>query len=287
MNKQCIQCGHVMLVPDIPLPAGYTQKCIACGRVNNVSDQYDQDDSIPPSFDSSMDATDIIDFSGANDVSNIANDVSNSQFDFSAPVNQASSSNLEDQIRQLKRQVAGLQESMLRGPQNSTNRVGQAEVIASQEASSALNHHPLLNSPVATNHAIFCSQQAAMANICARQLREKGIVTETVADLDAARTKVASHAFQFIIVDQRLIQGKPQGQPFLKLINSITIPVRRQQVIALLTPNIETCESQVFYQWGFDINVHFDDLEGLSDVLLETLDEKMQLYSEFKGLAID
>lgn len=283
MNKQCVQCGHIMLVPDIPLPAGYTQKCIACGKSNMVADTYDEMERDSPSFDTRMDASEVIDFSsGSNSLNDDSFGSGKKDFSFEMTTPELGSSSSR-QIEDLQSKIASLQSQMDR----LLNHLGDKSISADlPKKPDSEDDNPLFNIPVSRNEALFCSDQSAMANICARQLRNAGIATQVVDNIIEAKKMVTAMAFQFILVDQRMLHGKPEGASFLNTLKTITLPVRRQQIVALLTPNIDTGESQVFYQWGIDVNIHFNDLEGLFDIIKATQRVKEDLYRNFKGLTI-
>lgn len=273
-----------MLVPDIPLPPGYTQKCTACGKVNLVADQYGSD-SKEDAFQQSMDPADILDFSsGSHDFSSNSLD---SRPSFSIETEPASSEvpdlalleELQGRIGHLQSQIDAIKEDL--AGKRLSPVTGQSALISEPDTS-----NPLFSIPVAEKEALFCTDQQAMANICARKLRTEGIQTQILHSVEEANRAVSELAFQYIIIDQRLLHGKPEGSKFLSTLKNITLPIRRQQVVALLTPGIETGESQVFYQWGIDVNIHFNDLEILSDILKETVDAKKKLYSNYRGLEI-
>ncbi|PIE89822.1 MAG: hypothetical protein CR997_09095 [Acidobacteria bacterium] len=278
MNKQCTKCGHIMLVPDIPLPAGYTQKCIACGQVNNVSDQYkDPIADLSESSDrflSQMDPSDIIDLSHANEKerTGIERDFSLSGQKPDQNALHALRAEFESRLTNLQAEIESLKQASHQSDKVKEN--------------GTLRQNPLLDSPIAENEAVFCSQQSGLANLCARKLRNEKIVTHIVTDLSQAIAHISEHAYQVIIVDHRMLHGKPEGVEFLKTLNNITLPVRRQQIVILLTPGIETGESQVFYQWGIDFNIHFDDLEALVDTVKSIIQKKKAIYSEYHGVEI-
>jgi len=279
MNKQCIKCNHIMLVPDIPLPAGYTQKCIACGHLNDVSDSYNPiTDPEDDAFSSSVDPSDIIDFSHST-----SRDINQASSEFSIESTPIDHISLEKKLtNEFDAKIKALQAQIDRLNSNShplSPEMAQATIPKK-------NNNPLLESPVAENEALFYSEQIGMAKLCANKLRQKNIQTHVVSQIDEAIKQVSEHAYQIIIVDHRMLQGKPGGVTFLKTLNAITLPVRRQQVVALLTPGIETGESQVFYQWGMDVNIHFDDLDVLVDIILDTIELKKDLYNEYSGIQI-
>ena len=112
MNKQCVHCEHIMLVPDIPLPAGYTQKCIACGKPNMVADSYDEPVKEPKNdFASHIDSSDVIDFSsGAHQFGDSSFTSDKKDFNFDIPSKQQKQSNhqteaLQSQINHLQNQI--------------------------------------------------------------------------------------------------------------------------------------------------------------------------------------
>ena len=59
MNKACVKCGKIMLVPDIPLPRNYTQKCTSCDHMNRVGEDlfYEEHPDERPE-----DSIDLVDF---------------------------------------------------------------------------------------------------------------------------------------------------------------------------------------------------------------------------------
>lgn len=140
---------------------------------------------------------------------------------------------------------------------------------------------------VAENETLFCTQNTALIKACEVALRQKGFTVTAAATVEEAQSRIQEFAYQVIIFDYRFVQASQEGQNLLASIRNITLPVRRHQSVVLITPGLPTCESQVFYQLGVDLNISPDDLSALGVLVRELVDHKMALLEPYLTSSLD
>ncbi len=254
MNRPCTNCGRIIIVPDIPLPAGYTQKCTACGFANNVGgEELDQlrpapvaqvaapssdDESWSASFDSTMD------FATGDQ----------------PPAFNGNDNAMDDRIRELESRLRAdfdRQISMFGG------RGGGAAAVTGRQA---IGHFL-----VRVGEALICTQNAAIFNKCRAVLTESGYRLEGANTLEKALAQLRQNHYQVIVLDQQFLNGEA-GRMLFQLLRETPLEIRRAQVVVLLTPGIASVESQVFYQWSMDLNIHPRDLDRMGLLLRQFID---------------
>lgn len=257
MNRPCTNCGRIITVPDIPLPAGYTQKCTACGFANNVGgEDLDllrptavaaaglDDDSWSASFDSTMDF-------GTGEP---------------APVLNGNDAAMDDRIREL--------ESRLRADfDRQINLSGGRSGQASNSSRPALGHFL-----VRTGEALVGTTNAAIFNKCRAVLTESGYRLEGANTLEKALALLRQNHYQVIVLDQQFLSGEA-GRLLYQLLRETPLAIRRAQVVVLLTPGIASVESQVFFQWCMDLNIHPRDLDRMGLLLRQFIDYRESILA--------
>ncbi len=256
MNRPCLNCGRIITVPDIPLPAGYTQKCTACGFANNVGGEEldllrppaavaagQDDDSWSASFDSTMD------FATAEP----------------APPLNSSDAAMDDRIRELE---SRLRADFDRQLNLSGGRAGQAN------SSRAVLGHFM----VRTGEALVATTNGAIFNKCRAVLTESGYRLEGASTLEKALDLLRQNHYQIIVLDQPFLSGEV-GRLLYQLLRETPIAIRRAQVVVLLTPGIASVESQVFFQWCMDLNIHPRDLDRMGLLLRQFIDYRESLLA--------
>lgn len=324
MNKPCLKCGAIMMVPDIPLPKTYTQKCVSCNFVNPVGDDlfYGPESHSAPSpavDESETDAFDLsqptqavesIDFSQPN----------TSEEDWFQHLDQVQPKSVELEVafqpqpEQIPTQATSPQPTT---PQLSEetlapylNRVRneireafaqqlaeldlrvtqlerQAAVATPTQPEPDLPETPNQPDLVTVGEVLLCGQVPGFVEVAQRSLMASGFKVVAVGAAHEAQKLVQEVAFQVIVLDQRFVQGSPEGQALLASIKLIALPIRRHQSVILVTPRIETGESQVFYQWGVDLNVHSDELANLGALVSELIALKHDMLGPYLGSSLD
>jgi len=335
MNKPCLKCGKILLVPDIPLPKTYTQRCIACGFDNPVGDDlfFDSDaGNVEEDLDflqfEEVGSGDILAGSGGLNRDNADRFLQQmnrrpeptvpspgssaptvrGQSAYAAPPSQAgvpgamtprpgastpTSQDLEQALNRLRgefdqkckelearlsaqtsRELASLGTGALPSP---------PAAAPSEKGSMAA----MVRELVAENETLFCTQNTALIKACEVALRQKGFTVTAAATVEEAQSRIQEFAYQVIIFDYRFVQASQEGQNLLASIRNITLPVRRHQSVVLITPGLPTCESQVFYQLGVDLNISPDDLSALGVLVRELVDHKMALLEPYLTSSLD
>ncbi|MCB1049562.1 MAG: hypothetical protein H6510_01015 [Acidobacteria bacterium] len=314
MNKPCLKCGNILLVPDIPLPKTYTQRCIACGFDNPVGDDL----FFEPE---SRDELDVLNFDEIDE--NVESHLTRG----------ISRENADNFLEQLKRQPepppAPIVHSPVHTPTPSTSQYSftpginqrdldqlqkqlrsefeakikelEAKVMAqlAVQAQHPIQHSPIepekprsefqkvVREMVSVNEALICTQNSALIKACEVALRQKGFSLTAASSVEEAKARIQEYAYQVIIFDYRFVQGSPEGQSLLGSIRLIALPIRRHQAIVLITPGLPTCESQVFYQLGVDLNINPDDLGSLGELVRQLVDLKSELLRPYLESNLD
>ena len=126
---------------------------------------------------------------------------------------------------------------------------------------------------------MVCTANATIFNSCDNILRERGYKLKVINNLDKAFKELSRNFYQIIILDQQFLNSGETGRRVFAELKSVPSQIRRLQTIALLTPNIASGESQVFYQWGIDLNIHPKDLDRIDSLLEQVLETKRQLLT--------
>jgi len=285
MNRACLNCGRIITFPDIPLPQNYTQKCNACGYNNPAGDELEmQPPSSQPSVDDSWSAT----FDSA------------IERGFSKPTAQKKKANPEPQVSaslkapmvskaELEAALNQLREELMN---SFSHTVRNLETRVTQEASITREvGDPLLESEypgfqreiknhVAYRETLVCTQSASLIQTCETQLRDQGFTIHPLTNLEAAGKVLAGKNYHMMILDQNFFRGE-EGMALLTQIKQTPLEIRRCQVIILVSPNIASCEPQIFYQWGLDMNIHPKDLDQLGAMLKSLMNLRAQMLGPY------
>lgn len=328
MNKACLKCGHIMLVPDIPLPKSYRQKCTACGFENPVGDDlyYEETDDLGHSSQGPMavgSETDALDFGMAvedpidmsrdrtggtgshdswsdNSSRGMSQPLPQNGLDNSAELHlephetitdgdlialrQEITSDMEVMSEKLEERIARLETRLeTLAAQADLARVKEAAPSARQTTSPDDKARPL----VARSEALLCTKQGGLIKGMEAVLARASIALHCATSHALALKKMQEYAFETIILDQAFVQNGPDGQAILAGIKKIALPIRRQQAVLLITSGLATCESQVFYQWAIDMNVHYEDLGQFPEFLQNLLDLKQEMLYPYLHSEMD
>jgi len=255
MNQPCIKCGRIITIPDIPLPAGYTQKCTACGFANDVGES-DLDTLTPPSVGGLPDESWNASF--------------DSTMDFPDPMtdsaNHAAAAATDDRFRELESRLRAELDRRLAAHSGS-----QTQVV---EPAAGLAHHMVVPGDV-----LICTQNTAIYQKCFQVLSELDYRIEGVGDTTKAYGLLAARHFQIVIVDQQFLNTGDAGRRVFQHLKDTPVDIRRAQTVVLLTPGIATMESQVFYQWSMDLNVHPRDMDRLGVLVRQTVAHKASILT--------
>lgn len=320
MNKACERCGRIIVVPDIPLPQDYTQKCPACGFDNPITDDYSPSAAKPAPnypqggmsqhFDNAID--NIFASSGAVPPQPAAKQPSRpaqpsrpsappAAQQRPAPVKAAPqqarpAGNLPPQIvdslrrdflTELERCKADLRQEMegrlrmLEDRLKSQTPGMNAPTAGDSPKVKALAFQAQVHERLLENQVLVATQNATVIKNCEATLQRRGFTLNPVTSLEATLEQISKKPYHVIIVDQRMLKYASDSQALLGRIKQISLPIRRCQTIAMITPGITTAESQVFYQWGIDINIHTKDLERLDEILVDILELKEVILNEY------
>ena len=131
------------------------------------------------------------------------------------------------------------------------------------------------------NQVLVATQNATVIKSCEATLQRQGFKLHPLTSLEATLEALGKNPYHIVIVDQRMLKYASDSQSLLGRIKQISLPTRRCQTIAMITPGIATGESQVFYQWGIDVNIHTKDLERMDEILIDILALKEAILEEY------
>lgn len=285
MNRACVNCSRIITFPDIPLPQNYTQRCNACGfdnpagdemsaALSNASSASSNDDSWSSTFESAIDHT----FPGSKPVQKASPPPSTS---LKAP--SVSSAQLEASLTQLREEMTNLINHKLRSAPNPTQR---NEASITREIGDPFGeedykiYHREVRNLVAFRQVLVCTQTAALIQTCENQLREFNFSIQPLTQIEEADKVFSKKAFHLMILDQGFFRGE-EGKSLLTRIKQTPLNIRRCQVIILVSPNIPSCEPQIFYQWGLDMNIHPRDLEQLGSMVRSLMSLRSQMLGPY------
>lgn len=259
MNIACVNCGKIITVPDIPLPADYTQRCTHCGHVNAISDEAPEPD---------LADWDTLDTTGT---STVTQQSSGSQ--------EAGGHDLDALRRELFRTVEDnlrLLETRLRA-EIKERAAAQVEKPSTFALETAKN--------VAQKQVLIGSGETAVLQVCRQALGDKGYeITEAKNLADASRA-IAEKPFHIFVLDQKFLKSGPAGKNILRYIKRTPLVVRRCQLVMLVTPGVTSGDSQAFFRWGIDLNIHPRDLRNLNELIEEMLALKDEMLSPYLASA--
>lgn len=343
MNKACIKCGKIMLVPDIPLPRNYKQKCTACEYMNPVGEElyYEENPSERPE-----DSIDLFDFDDRYvdplDLSRggISRDNAEEWMEkiksqplpledsgsspatledpFVPPTPQAEEeflpepsapsvdqpqkseqgdkedfSELFDSLRKERLAVLERLDQMERELQALTAELERVRKRpeptpqASKPPAAPGADAPVQPPRVAEGEVLMCSRDSALIATCEKKLGDLGFQVNAATNHELAQKRIQEYAYQVILFDQKFIAATKNGQSVLASVRKIALPVRRHQTVVMITAGIPTGESQIFYQWGIDLNVHSDDLPELGGLIRDLIDLKSKLLAAYLNSDLD
>lgn len=291
MNKSCLKCGRIITVPDIPLPAGYTQKCTACGYDNPVGEEEggapgEMVSPLPPPPAASP--TPVSAAAGierprqARGVGQSARPVKSRDPNGGASRPVVDLAVLEKIKAELRRETDRRLHDLEQQIQALT-MMNQSVPPGFMDSSMKGPEDPFekrLRELVAYRQVLLCTQNASLIRATEDALKGSGWeLTPSSSAAHLVQTMEEKH-FQVIIIDQRMTKTPEDSKALIQQISASPLPVRRCQIAVLITPNLNTGESQVFYQWGFDLNIHLRDYERLAEVLDDLFILKRELLAD-------
>lgn len=260
MNIPCQQCKRIITVPDIPLPAGYTQKCTSCGHSNIIESEFEdlsqfsgspaaasQDDSWDASFDSTMD------FLGDSGLENSSNSqVVSGPPASSTPAPRNSGGASDGHVSE--EALAAIEERLLKQLRR--------EMVTEQTGPVPMTHRLVRDKSV-----LVITKNAVLYRTCQMPLEDEGYKVDACSDLEKALKLMQRKPYQTMILDQQFLNTSERGRHIFQWVHETPVAIRRAQVVVLITPGIASAEPQVFFQWGMDLNVHPRDLERMPELL--------------------
>lgn len=252
MNRACDNCSKIITIPDIPLPDDYTQKCTYCGHNNPVSD--------------SGPAPELTDWDTLDSTSNgtFANFPQVGVTGSGQNADSATIRGLEERLRDM--------ETRLRAEWKEASHV-------TSEGPSAFDLE--ISKHVNDGTALVASGQKPFLQACEKVLTKFNFKVQEANVLDSALNAIVHAPFQVIILDQNFLKSGQAGKQILRYIKKTPLPVRRCQSVVMITPGINTCEPQVFFQWGIDLNIHPGDLRNLEHHLGNLLQLKRDMLTTY------
>jgi len=305
MNKPCMRCGKIMLVPDIPLPSTYKQKCTNCGFQNPVGDELffdsepdadsvnllDQDDS------QELDLSQGIDKSNADrwmaqlaesppQVATTPTSTGIDREELKRIIDERIQAAMQDVRAEMMTRLSEL-EVRLKGRMSKSQPTPVSQPATTPQVPQEDSPTTSLSEVVAVKEVLLCTQNQSVLNACRSSLQSQGFSVEVVSSYSEALKHIQDYAYQVFLFDQRFIQGSPEGQTVLASINKITLPIRRHQAVIMITPGIPSGESQVFYQWGVDLNVHPEQIREVGALSQELIQHKQSLLDAYLHSDLD
>lgn len=312
MNKACIKCGRIVTVPDIPLPDGYTQKCQSCGFDNPVTDHYGEQPGTPaPSKPkppaAASDEPEVLDFSKMKQSWNRQRPpASNSRA--AAPPRQ------NGEPRKARRPPAKAAEEAPRKaattPSSSAPPNSPAPSKAPTPAPAAENVSPdliqalehrlrILESRLAVTEqqmgpgpntflarkqqhvwegvAMLCSPNTSVVKAMDGCFPSGRPRLKRAAGMDEVIQQIMRRPYEYLLIDQAILASE-KGHTLIGVIRQIPLKVRRHAVIVLLSPAFQTGESQIFYQYPFDLCINLKDIGRIEHLLSDYQQQKLEAY---------
>lgn len=290
MNLSCRRCQRVITVPDIPLPSGYTQKCGSCGYDNPVDPTENAPEMNPfepvgasQNFNAAVDQL----FTPAKAQTKKA--PKSAPKPASAPepqpqvdlrelaeiVKKQVSSEFEAQISSLQKKIRELETATHADtlPPGATGRSFQMPIPTMAESATPLESETRNN--VEFGEVLICTQNTSIISACEAQLGKLAYRLQPVPNVETAKKLIENKDFHIVIVDQKFLKGE-EGKQILLHFKQQRLPIRRCQIVILIS-TLPSRESQVFYQWGLDMNINEKDIDQIGTFVqeLNLLREKM------------
>lgn len=285
MNLSCRRCQRVITVPDIPLPQGYTQKCGSCGYDNPVDPAEDRSpyESFPSSssqnFNAAVDQLFSTPQPQPKQPKKKPVPASAPQIDLkelAETVRKQVTAEFESQLAELNRKVRELENTTHADtlPPGATGRSFQMPM-----GTTGVNNITPLESEtrntVEFGEVLICTQNSNIISVCEAQLTKLGYRIQPVPSVETAKKLIENKDFHIVVVDQKFLKGE-EGKNILLHFKQQRLPIRRCQIVVLIS-TLPSRESQVFYQWGLDMNVNEKELDQIGTFIqeLNLLREKM------------
>jgi CheY-like chemotaxis protein len=281
-----------MLIPDIPLPDSYEQKCVACGAMNRINDTVidvsntpEAQETHPEPNKSDYDFDQSLDFGETPQTPTPTRTPIPSQAKPVPPqgVDREALRDMEQRLRmefeeKLQRLEDKVRQWHAEKPENPVTPLPPEKQTETR--------HPLLLSPISEKDGLIATTQETLASKVASLLQPQGYQFTVADTAETFVQELQEVAYELVILDHRLLQTSAVARQGLTLVRNIAIGIRRQQQFVLLSPTIPTGETQTFFQWGLDLNVHYSDLDGLPELLKAVTLHKAELFSQFRGLEV-
>jgi hypothetical protein len=184
-------------------------------------------------------------------------------------------SEFESQIDGLKKKIRELESNTHADtlPPGATGRSFQMPVAQAAENMSPLESETRNN--VEFGEVLICTQSASLITACEAQLNKLGYRMQPVPSIETAKKLIENKDFHIVIIDQKFLKGE-EGKNILMHFKQQRLPIRRCQIVILIS-TLPSRESQVFYQWGLDMNINEKDIDQIGTFVqeLNLLREKM------------
>lgn len=290
MNRACLNCKRIITFPDIPLPQNYTQRCNACGFENPISDELDHsipsasttpsiEDSWSGTFDSAVD--NVFPTSAATPTPTPTPQTAPSTMSMKAP--SVTTAQLNATIDQLREELLNMINHKMRSAVPHPHVTEASITRDAMDPFGDQNHKVFMRETrnhVAFRQVLVCTQTAALIQTCENQLREFNFQIQPLTQIEQASKVFSEKNYHLMILDQNFFRGE-EGKSLLTRIKQTPIHIRRCQVIILVSPNISSCEPQIFYQWGLDMNIHPRDLEQLGSMVRQLMSLRSQMLGPY------
>lgn len=276
MNRACLSCGKIITVPDIPLPDGYIHKCDACGYENPVADDYPHTPSSATSQASREGSVDLSFSSQKEDLwdSTLDHSIDEALIGSAQTYTAVDSAAVDD----LEQRILLKFERRLAEMESKLNSSKSATVVAS---SGLFNYEKEIQKHVAAGEVVVGTRNGSLFQTCNTLLQEEGFTVHKAASLAELLGLIGKSCFEVIVLDQSLLKSGEEGKEVLKRIKRTPLPIRRCQTVILFSPGITTCEPQVFYQWGIDLNIHPKDVQRVGGLLGEVIQLKKEMLAPY------
>jgi len=265
MNKACHSCGRIITVPDIPLPDDYPQKCRACGFNNPVNDDYSPGSLVTSPLTSAP---------------NPDEDTWDSTFDHALDDGLLGAISREPPMDSLEEKMVWKIEQKLVDMEHRL-RKDSDQAPAQQETAAADPFMREVRRQVCAGEVLIGTANPGLLRNLQSLLSERGYVLTVGDTLANAYSFIKQKNFQFLVLDQTFLNGGEAGREIFKHIKKTPAAIRRCQTVVLISQGIATCESQVFYQWSIDLNVHPRDLDRLDEFLTSISRLKSTIFAPY------
>ncbi len=109
-------------------------------------------------------------------------------------------------------------------------------------------------------------------------LKYKSVFALTSRD---AIDKLRLHRFDLLIMDDDFENMPLANNPIIKYINHLSMSVRRQMFVTLISEEVKTMDKMMAFAWSVDLIINMKDIEKISVVLKHAISEHERFYKVF------